>query len=266
MTTWTTGTVASGGEDITYEVVGDDPAKPWVVLTHGAGGSHAVWFQQVPALAQRYRVVTWDCRGFGTSTYRSGRFTLDDCVADLLAVMDAAGADRAHLVGQSMGGWWVAAATVRAPHRARSLTLCDTIGGLYTAELDAAMAALTAAPPPTGLALLGGHPAVHPSLVARDPALAFLYQELGTFSAPPMRDAVVAMLAGRSAHADLAATGVPVLVLAGSEDPLFPAALLQASAGRLGAAFTEIAGGGHSPYFEQAAAWNAAVIAFLDAH
>ena len=47
---WRTGTVACGGETIYYEVTGDAGA-PAVLLTHGAGGSHAVWFQQVPALA-----------------------------------------------------------------------------------------------------------------------------------------------------------------------------------------------------------------------
>ena len=60
---WRTGRVVSGGEEITYEVIGDD--GPVVLLTHGAGGSHASWFQQVPFLAALgYRVVTWDCRGF----------------------------------------------------------------------------------------------------------------------------------------------------------------------------------------------------------
>ena len=72
MTRWHTGTVASGGETIYYEEIGESGA-PTILLTHGAGGSHAIWFQQVPALAAAgYRVVTWDCRGFGKSTFDSG--------------------------------------------------------------------------------------------------------------------------------------------------------------------------------------------------
>ena len=50
---WITATVDSGGEDIYYEVTGDDDAGT-IVLTHGAGGSHAAWFQQVPVLAAGY--------------------------------------------------------------------------------------------------------------------------------------------------------------------------------------------------------------------
>jgi 3-oxoadipate enol-lactonase len=64
--------VESGAESIWVEVDGrgDGPA---VVLTHGLGGNHASWWQQVPALvAAGYRVVTWDQRGFGRSTRRGG--------------------------------------------------------------------------------------------------------------------------------------------------------------------------------------------------
>ena len=50
MPRWQTGTVDSFGEQIYYEVTGADDA-PAIVLTHGAGGSHAAWYQQVPVLA-----------------------------------------------------------------------------------------------------------------------------------------------------------------------------------------------------------------------
>ncbi|MEM9134544.1 MAG: hypothetical protein AAGE88_19500, partial [Actinomycetota bacterium] len=58
------GTAPSGGEDIYWELVhhGPDDDRPVVVLSHGAGGSHAVWYQQVPALGAVHRVLTWDSR------------------------------------------------------------------------------------------------------------------------------------------------------------------------------------------------------------
>ncbi len=59
------GSVTVDGEQVYFESVGaGDP----VVLSHGNGGTHAVWFQQVVVLAQKYRVITWDQRGFGRST------------------------------------------------------------------------------------------------------------------------------------------------------------------------------------------------------
>src|SRR4051812_25377366 len=84
---WRTGTVASQGERIYYEDIGALDA-PAFMLTHGAGGSHAGWFQQVPALAQAgFRVITWDCRGFGNSTFTTGVHGSEAAVADMLAVL-----------------------------------------------------------------------------------------------------------------------------------------------------------------------------------
>ena len=106
------------------------------MLTHGAGGTHAAWFQQVPTLAATgFRVITWDCRGFGNSTFTSGVHGSAAAVADMAAVLDATGTPGAHLVGQSMGGWWVTAFTVAQPARTHSLTLSNTVGGLWTTAL-----------------------------------------------------------------------------------------------------------------------------------
>src|SRR4051794_30533119 len=114
---WQTATVASQGEEIYYEVVGDSDA-PTIMLTHGAGGSHAAWFQNVPVLANAgWRVVTWDSRGFGNSTFTTGVHGTDAAVADMVAILDASGTDRVHLAGQSMGGWWVVAFTLAHPER-----------------------------------------------------------------------------------------------------------------------------------------------------
>jgi 3-oxoadipate enol-lactonase len=56
----------------------------------------------------------------------------------------------------------------------------------------------------------------------------------------------------------------PVLVVTAPEDQLFPAALVRAGAARLDhARVVEIAGAGHSPYFERAAEFNKALLAFL---
>jgi len=261
---WRTAIVASGGEDIYYEVTGEDGA-PVVVLTHGAGGSHASWFQQVPALAEAgYRVVTWDSRGFGRSTFVSGVLGCDASVADLAAVLDAIGAERAHIVGQSMGGWWLTAFTLAHPQRVRSLTLSNTVGGLWTDALLAHFATvLSGAAEAAQESRLGVHPALGVSFVDRDPARAFLYQQLNTFHTPPMA-AVAPALRARVAHADLDATGVPVLVITGSGDVLFPAPLVLESAAPLTRATTvEIPDAGHSAYFERPDEFNAALGAFL---
>jgi len=167
--------VSSAGEDIYFEVTGDD--GPVVVLGHGAGGNHASWFQQVPVLvAAGYRVITWDTRGFGCSTFRTGVHGQAAIVGDLAAVLDAAEVTRAQFVGQSLGGWSVTAFTLAHPERVQSATLTNTVGGLYTAALLEHLRTVT------------GLPALSPDLAHRDPARAFLYEQLASFQSPPMTE------------------------------------------------------------------------------
>src|SRR5262245_21403483 len=87
---------------IYYETCGDGPA---LVFAHGAGANTRVWWQRVRAFARRNRVLTFDHRGFGRSRCEPGAETADHFGADLAAVLDHAGIDRAALVCQSMGGW-----------------------------------------------------------------------------------------------------------------------------------------------------------------
>ena len=67
------------------------------------------------------------------------------------------------------------------------------------------------------------------------------------------------------AHTDLDATGVPVLVITSTDDNLFPPHLVIDSAQRLAnASIREIAGAGHSTYFERPDHYNDALIAFIE--
>jgi pimeloyl-ACP methyl ester carboxylesterase len=102
---WQTGTVACGGEEIYYEVSGDDDL-PAIMLTHGIGGTHAAWFQQVPTLAANgFRVITWDCRGFGNSTFTSGVF---GSVAAVSPTWSRFSMRRAHRARTSSASQWAA--------------------------------------------------------------------------------------------------------------------------------------------------------------
>jgi pimeloyl-ACP methyl ester carboxylesterase len=259
---WSPGRVESDGESIYYEVSGDEGATT-VVLGHGAGGSHAAWFQQVPVLtAAGYRVVTWDTRGFGCSTCATDVLDVPASVRDLTRVLDAAGVDEAVIVGQSMGGWWAGGFAMAVPERTKALVLANTVGGLWTDGLRAHFATLTADAGGDG-SEVGAHPALDDTLRERDPALAFLYQQLNTFHTPPMHLVVGSLGRDPIAHDAMRALPMPKLWITASNDPLFPAALVRESAERIGARFEVIDGAGHSPYFERADAWNEVLVDFL---
>jgi pimeloyl-ACP methyl ester carboxylesterase len=260
---WQCGLVASGGEDIYYELVERDPTAPTVVLTHGAGGSHAVWYQQVVALAEHYRVVTWDARGFGNSTYRSGVYSADASASDLAAVLDAVDTGTAHIVGQSMGGWWVTAFALRAPSRVRSVTLSNTIGGMWTDELASHYRAYVRAARADAEARAGEHPAIGGEMVEVDLTRAFLYQQLNTFHTPPLAEVGKLLATTAFDHDAVRAIDLPFLVLTSAHDPIFPAPAVRASISRIGATVVDIPDAGHSAYWERPDAYNAHVLAFL---
>lgn len=262
------GQVENDGEDIYWEMVqtGPDDDRPVVVLSHGAGGTHAVWYLQVPVLGQHFRVVTWDSRGFGNSTNRNNSPSAEAAADDLTAVLDELRISQAHLVGQSMGGWHISAFALGCPQRVVSLTYADTIGGLWTPELKHAFAEYQAQGGLFGgREVVGGHRALWSGTAERNCAHAFLYQALGSFHSPPV-DKLGDTIAWSVSHGQIADLGVPVLFIAGTHDEIFPGALLEASSQLIpGARFTEIPAAGHSPYFEQPEAWNDALLDFLNA-
>lgn len=262
-----TGSTNNDGESIYWELAtnGDLDDRPVVVLSHGAGGTHAVWYQQIPVLGQHFRVLTWDSRGFGLSTNRNDAPSAPAAASDLAAVLDALDIERAHFVGQSMGGWHTSALVAEHPQRVLSLVYADTVGGLWTPGLKDSFAVFMRA---GGLARqgpqsLGSHPALWPGTAERDPAHAFLYEALGSFHTPPM-DKIATTIDWAIEHAVVDELGVPVLFIAGEHDSLFPPAELAKSCQLLSnGRYVEIPEAGHSPYFEQPAAWNEAVLGFL---
>ena len=97
-----------------------------MIFHHGVASCAAAWDGWTPALVGRYRLVRFDLRGHGASPLPPGfEWSLDATVDDLGAVADAAGADRFHLIGESLGGTVALAFTSRHPERVLSLTVSN---------------------------------------------------------------------------------------------------------------------------------------------
>ncbi|MFW2335416.1 alpha/beta fold hydrolase [Ilumatobacter sp.] len=254
-------TVGHDGESLYVEVLGEGGVP--LVLSHGLGGNHAVWMHQAAHFARDRTVVLWDHRGFGRSTDHADRTSPTVAAADLLAILDRLAIERADLAGQSMGGWTSLGAALARPRMVRALVLADSLGGLTSAAVSAAMHTR----PPTAEIpeRLGSHPAIDPSLAERDPARALLYQQLGGMGTMDPSVVMPRLLGTTHDQADADRLTMPVLCIVGDRDPLFPVAAVRAAADMLpDARVVEIAGSGHSPYFEDPDAWNDAVSRFLE--
>lgn len=108
-----------------YETHGADDAPP-LILSSGLGGSASYWAPNIPALAEHFRVITYDHRGTG----RSDRalpdvVTVDDFADDILLLMDVLGIAKAHIVGHAAGGVAGLALASKAPERLDRLVVVN---------------------------------------------------------------------------------------------------------------------------------------------
>ena len=116
---------------IHYEVI--DLVAPWeraretIIFHHVIGASAGIWQEWLPELVDRYRIVRFDMRGYGRSHIPAPgeKWSADAFVEDLLGVADAAGVDKAHLVGESIGGTIALYFTLRHPRRVATLTISN---------------------------------------------------------------------------------------------------------------------------------------------
>ena len=112
------------GGRLPYEVEGEGTG---VVLAHAGIADMRQWDPQGEALAARHRVVRYDLRGFGRADVTETRFSNR---ADLVAVMDAVGLDRAVLVGCSRAGQIVIDTALEFPDRVSGLVwVCGGVSG-----------------------------------------------------------------------------------------------------------------------------------------
>ena len=178
--------------------------------------------------------------------------------AALVAVMDAAGIDRAVIVCQSMGGWTGVRVAVYQTDRVRGVLLGNTPGAVRNDITVANMRQMA-----ERLAGAGGlvNQAYSAEFAARNPAGAVLYRQISAFNTqarPNIRDDSVYV-----DPASVKASGVPFLVLSSDLDRLFPPAALESVADDIGAPVVRVAGAGHSTYFEKPGEFNAIVREFL---
>ncbi|MBN8842642.1 MAG: alpha/beta hydrolase [Sphingomonadales bacterium] len=246
------GVLATAGAEIYWQTHGEGPA---VVLAHGIGGNHAIWYRQIDALARSNRVITFDHRGFGLSRDLDGRGR-DAFVDDLAALLDHLGETRVALVGQSMGAGTCIGFAHRAPDRVAALAICDSLHGI--AENAAVKAIMDTARQSAGA--LSQIERVLGAGAPRD--VATLYSQIASFNAVD-RHSLSGRFEARPA-AELGGRGFPILFLCGVDDVIFPIEAVRLVQSEVAGSFlVEVNDAGHSAFLEAPVQFNDTILSLL---
>jgi pyruvate dehydrogenase E2 component (dihydrolipoamide acetyltransferase) len=248
-----------GGRKISYAGAGQDGDV--VLLVHGYGGDRNSWLFLQEPLAARYQVYALDLPGHGTSAKDVGEGSLSVLADAVTGVLDALGAERAHLVGHSMGGAVALAAAARDPARIASLTLIAPSG--FGPEINAGyLRGFADAQTRRELKAVLGQLFDDEGLVTRqlvDDLLAYKRLDGVDEALHALADTLLDGEAQRGdSAASLAAIGgaAPVTVIWGRADRIIPAAQAESVAG---AVRHLIDGAGHMPQMERPAEVQAAI-------
>jgi pimeloyl-ACP methyl ester carboxylesterase len=248
-----------------YQIDGDGD---WLIFVHGGGGTHLSWWRQVYTFRERYKCLSYDSRGCGQSDGIEDA-TVGD--ADLLALMDHLGIERAYLNGHSAGGTAVSKVAQAHPDRALALVMTDTVFGFQTAALNrwagemldkfekgfdirnASVADTFARNDPEGYFLNRTLARLNAGQRPRDPAE---YRVRFGEAYRRMRD---------TPPVDYSKFPVPTLFTVGEVDGLTLPWLVRDTAKAVGGArLAEFPRSGHGPPQEQTEAYNAVLQDFLD--
>ena len=257
-----------GPVSIAYDMAGSGPL---VVFLHGIGGNRTNWYGQLEHFSNRFCVVTGDARGYGASNDSPQTLKFSDFADDLLRLLDHCKAERAHLVGLSMGGMIIQDFYGRYPERVATLALVDTSSGFggVPEEVRRDFLARRLDPLEKGLTPVDIAPGVVEVLVAKSASAAIREQLRGSLSAlrvEPYKQALHAIVT-TDFRPVLPKITVPTLVVVGEEDIVTPPSASEFLVKNIaGAALVKIPGAGHLTNIEKPEAFNAALGPFLDQH
>ena len=254
-----------GNLELAYEESGSGPP---LLFIHGWPHNRTLWSGQLSGLSTHARCIAPDLRGFGGSTV-TGPYAMEQYAADLVALLDSLGVDRAIVCGLSMGGY-VAMAMVRHHRdRVRALILASTRATADTPEGREKRVRLVEFVREHGVEALAAR-----QLKAMVGATTFdsrpeLLESLRRLMAAAPLEGVVGALQAMADRPDstalLATLDIPTLVIGGREDTFTqPDELGQLAAGIPGARLELIATAGHVCAFERPAAFDHLVAEFLE--
>lgn len=242
-----------------------------LIFVSGLSGTARSWQPQIAAFSEHYQVITYDQRGTGASDTRQTHFSVDGMAEELVALMDALGIERAHLVGQSTGGAISQTVAIEHPERVAGLVLFSTwthCDPWFRRLFEARRRMYLECGPEL-------HQMFHPLFLFPPDYVNVHDAELeeerrrSTASAPPVEVSIgrIDAITAFDRRDDLGRIGSPTLVMVAENDYITPSYFARAlHAAIRGSRLHVFDGGGHSLSKTRTSEFNRIVLDFLGQH
>ena len=239
---------------------------PWLVLSNSLATDLSLWDRQLADLARLRRIVRYDTRGHGDSSAPAGPYSFDTLTADVIAIMDQLGIERADILGLSLGGMTALGLGLDHASRVNTIICC-------CARADFPAPAISMWDDRIKAVRDGGMAAIAEGTLGRwftPAALAEKPTYIDSTRAMILKTSVegycgcVAALKSLDYRRRLPDLNKPTLFIAGAEDQAASsAAMREMAAATPGAKFEEMTAASHIANIEQPERFNAAVCDFL---
>jgi len=257
-------TFTSNDAQINYQTFGD-ASKPALVFSNSLGTKYSMWQPQIEHFQQDYYVICYDTRGHGASSAPQGPYSLEQLGQDVVSLLDHLNIAKAAFCGISMGGLtgqWLA---IHKPERFNHVIVCNTAAKIGQEQAWQDRAALVRE---QGLAPIAATAAsrwfTDPFIQSNPAVVAELSNDLGAGSPEGYANCCEA-LAKADVREQLSSIQIPVLIIAGQQDPVTTVADGQFMQQRIANSKLFEINASHISNIEQPEAFNQAVQTFLAA-
>jgi len=259
--------VTADDAELAVEVRGGGSGAAPILFIHGFPFDRSMWRHQLATLP-RWRRIAPDLRGAGASSAPARGYSMARYAADLVRVLDVLELRQAVMCGLSMGGYILFELLRRHPERVRAAVFCNTKAEADSADAKRGRDEMAALAEREGAAAVADRllpRLLAPATFATQPEVEAQVRAMimGT-PVPGLVGALLAMRDRPDSTATLGAIHVPVLVVAGGDDPIAPPVGMRAMAQAIaGAQFVRIPAAAHLTPLEQPRAMSRALGDFL---
>lgn len=239
--------------------------KPWLTFCNSLGTDLHMWDEQIDALAPHYRLLRYDRRGHGASGVPAGPYRVDDLGADVLALWDALRIERSHFCGLSIGGLTGQWLGLHAGARLQRLVVSATAQKIGSADSWRARIAQVRAEGLAALVAATRERWFTAAFAALQPQRLDSIMASFLATAPEGYAACCDAVATADFRGRLGALAVPLLAIAGDEDPVCPPQDLRDIAAAVQHGRAAQVPGRHICNVESAQAFNHHLLEFLQA-